>query len=68
MLPPSLSMRRMLSNDGVYLQFIRVDVGEVFHTLTIGSVLYDVDSGTARHSALVPRNNMQLVSSIGHTW
>ena len=39
-----------------------------FHTLPIGSVLYDVESGTARHSAFVPRNNMQLVFSIGHTW
>lgn len=42
--------------------------GEDYHTLPIGSVLYDVDSGTARRSALVPRNNMQIVFSIGHAW
>ena len=45
-----------------------LEEGEDYHTLPIGSVLYDVDSGTARPSALVPRNNMQLVLSIGYTW
>ena len=47
---------------------LELEEGEDYHTLPIGSVLYDVDSGTARHSALVPRNNMQLVLTIGHTW
>ena len=47
---------------------LELEEGEDYHTLPIGSVLYDVDSGTARPSALVPRNNMQLVLSIGHTW
>ena len=47
---------------------LELEEGEDYHTLPIGSVLYDVDSGTARPSALVPRNNMQLVLSIGYTW
>lgn len=47
---------------------LELEEGEDYHTLPIGSVLYDVESGTARNSALVPRNNMQLVLSIGHTW
>ena len=47
---------------------LELEEGEDYHTLPIGSVLYDVDSGTARHSALVPRNNMQIVFSIGHAW
>ncbi len=47
---------------------LELEEGEDYHTLPIGSVLYDVDSGTAQPSALVPRNNMQLVLSIGHTW
>ena len=47
---------------------LELEEGVDYHTLPIGSVLYDVDSGTARPSALVPRNNMQLVLSIGHAW
>ena len=47
---------------------LELEEGEDYHTLPIGSVLYDVESGTARPPALVPRNNMQLVLSIGHTW
>ena len=47
---------------------LELEEGVDYHTLPIGSVLYDVESGTARHSALVPRNNMQLVLSIGHAW
>ena len=47
---------------------LELEEGEDYHTLPIGSVLYDVESGTARHSALVPRNNMQIVFSIGHAW
>ena len=47
---------------------LELEEGENYHTLPIGSVLYDVDSGTARPSALVPRNNMQIVFSIGHAW
>lgn len=47
---------------------LELEEGEDYHTLPIGSVLYDVDSGTARPSALVPRNNMQIVFSIGHAW
>ncbi len=47
---------------------LELEEGENYHTLPIGSVLYDVESGTARHSALVPRNNMQIVFSIGHAW
>ena len=55
---------------GLYKLFgkLELDEGVDYHTYPIGSVLYDVESGTARHSALVPRNNMQLVLSIGHTW
>ena len=47
---------------------LELDEGVDYHTYPIGSVLYDVESGTARPSAIVPRNNMQLVLSIGHTW
>ncbi len=47
---------------------LELEEGENYHTLPIGSVLYDVESGTARNSALVPRNNMQLVLTIGHAW
>ena len=47
---------------------LELEEGVDYHTLPIGSVLYDVDSGTARPSALVPRNNMQIVFSIGHAW
>ena len=47
---------------------LELEEGENYHTLPIGSVLYDVESGTARHSALLPRNNMQIVFSIGHAW
>ncbi len=47
---------------------LELEEGENYHTLPIGSVLYDVESGTARNSALVPRNYMQIVFSIGHAW